>query len=262
MKYYLYHILSWPQLLFVAEDYNNKIVGYVLSKMEEDAEVPHGHVTSLAVLRSHRKLGLATKLMRAAQQSMVEAFGGKHCSLHVRKSNMGAIHLYTQTLGYDKKDIAKEYYADKEDAYEMELDFDKQAKKLAELAGAASKETEPDGVVKGEAVIYAESNPNAADAEAAEEGEEGVRGSSTHVDLNNLKECSGGLSAEELAAMRAKTKSAAEFAQDLTPEQQAEYGIKPGVAASAVREDSDDSDDEGADFQMGGEADGVMLGDY
>ena len=126
-RYYLYHILSWPQLLFVAEDYGGKIVGYVLSKMyanatmpchaasvrahlavliardhrEEDAEVPHGHVTSLAVLRSHRKLGLATKLMRAAQQSMVEAFGGKHCSLHVRKSNMGAIHLYTQTLGYE-----------------------------------------------------------------------------------------------------------------------------------------------------------------
>jgi phenylalanyl-tRNA synthetase alpha chain len=95
-----------------------------------------------------------------------------------------------------------------------------------------------------------------------EEEQEAVRGSSTHVDLNNLQECSGGLSAEELAAMRAKTKSAAEFAKDLTPEQQAEYGIKPGIAASAVREDSDGSDDDGADFQMGGPGDSVMLGDY
>ena len=33
MKYYLYHILSWPQLLYVAEDYDGKIVGYVLAKM-------------------------------------------------------------------------------------------------------------------------------------------------------------------------------------------------------------------------------------
>lgn len=33
-----------------------KIVGYVLAKMEEDANVPpHGHITSLAVLRTHRK---------------------------------------------------------------------------------------------------------------------------------------------------------------------------------------------------------------
>ena len=32
LQYYLYHILSWPQLLHVAEDYG-KIVGYVLAKM-------------------------------------------------------------------------------------------------------------------------------------------------------------------------------------------------------------------------------------
>lgn len=68
-RYYLYHILSWPQLLHVAEDYNGKIVGYVLAKMEEDAAEPHGHITSLAVLRTHRKLGLATKLMQAARQT-------------------------------------------------------------------------------------------------------------------------------------------------------------------------------------------------
>ena len=29
----MYHILSWPQLLYVAEDYDKKIVGYVLAKM-------------------------------------------------------------------------------------------------------------------------------------------------------------------------------------------------------------------------------------
>ena len=33
MKYYFYHILSWPQLLYVAEDSTKKIVGYVLAKM-------------------------------------------------------------------------------------------------------------------------------------------------------------------------------------------------------------------------------------
>jgi peptide alpha-N-acetyltransferase len=32
-KYYFYHYLSWPQLLFVAEDANKRIVGYVLAKM-------------------------------------------------------------------------------------------------------------------------------------------------------------------------------------------------------------------------------------
>lgn len=33
MKYYFYHLLSWPNLSYVAEDTNNKIVGYVLAKM-------------------------------------------------------------------------------------------------------------------------------------------------------------------------------------------------------------------------------------
>ena len=67
MKYYFYHILSWPQLLHVAEDSKKRIVGYVLAKMEEDSPEVHGHITSLAVLRSHRKMGIAAKLMTAAR---------------------------------------------------------------------------------------------------------------------------------------------------------------------------------------------------
>ena len=64
-----------PQLLYVAKDSKKRIVGYVLAKMEEDAPEVHGHITSLAVLRSHRKMGLAAKLMLAAQEAM-QARGG------------------------------------------------------------------------------------------------------------------------------------------------------------------------------------------
>ena len=35
---------------------------------EEEAAETHGHITSLAVARTHRKLGLATKLMQAARK--------------------------------------------------------------------------------------------------------------------------------------------------------------------------------------------------
>jgi len=123
MKYYVYHMISWSQLLYVAED-KGKIVGYVLAKMEEKAsDEPHGHITSLAVLRSHRKLGLATKMMKAAQQEMEDVFDAEYVSLHVRKSNAAAFHLYTQTLGYMMHDIEKEYYADGEDAYDMRKPF-------------------------------------------------------------------------------------------------------------------------------------------
>lgn len=119
----MYHILAWPQLLHVAENHKGQIVGYVLAKMEDDANPPHGHITSLAVLRTHRKCGLATKLMQQAHARMQEAFGATYCSLHVRYTNVAAFHLYSQTLGYRIDEIEKGYYADGEDAYSMKMEF-------------------------------------------------------------------------------------------------------------------------------------------
>lgn len=93
--------------------------------MEEDAIPAHGHITSLAVLRTHRKCGIATLLMKQAHARMQEAFGSEYCSLHVRYTNMAAFHLYSQTLGYKIDDIEKGYYADGEDAYSMKCVFEK-----------------------------------------------------------------------------------------------------------------------------------------
>lgn len=89
LKYYLYHALTWPQLSFVAVvrpknghakqnrkhgpsgpgDGYPKVVGYVLAKMEEEPTdgIPHGHITSLSVMRTHRRLGIAERLMRMSR---------------------------------------------------------------------------------------------------------------------------------------------------------------------------------------------------
>eukprot|EP01120_Amphizonella_sp_Union-15-10_P016364 TRINITY_DN860_c0_g1_i1.p1 TRINITY_DN860_c0_g1~~TRINITY_DN860_c0_g1_i1.p1 ORF type:complete len:168 (-),score=32.76 TRINITY_DN860_c0_g1_i1:45-548(-) len=126
MKYYFYHILSWPQLSFVAEDHKGRIVGYVLAKMEEDpGQPPHGHITSIAVMRSYRKLGLATKLMRQAQRAMEETFDAEFVSLHVRKSNRAALALYENTLNFKIYETEAKYYADAEDAYAMRMPLKK-----------------------------------------------------------------------------------------------------------------------------------------
>lgn len=42
-------------------------VQLLLRNREEDADVIHGHITSLAVKKTYRKLGLATRLMRASR---------------------------------------------------------------------------------------------------------------------------------------------------------------------------------------------------
>jgi peptide alpha-N-acetyltransferase len=142
MKYYLYHILTWPQILFVAED-GGKIVGYALAKMDDEettekGKSPHGHVTSLSVLRSHRKLGLATKLMETAHHCMQEAFRANYVSLHVRETNAAAYHLYSKTLAYEQKKVEKGYYADGEDAYDMRKTFDVSGHKVRPIRFSVS----------------------------------------------------------------------------------------------------------------------------
>jgi len=129
MKYYLYHAMTWPSLSYVAEDNKGRIVGYILAKIEPEhreeetaqGEEPHGHVTSISVLRSYRRLGLAKKLMVQSQEAMVTIYRASYMSLHVRKSNRAALNLYRDTLGFTVKDIEKKYYADGEDAYAMHL---------------------------------------------------------------------------------------------------------------------------------------------
>ncbi|KAF8663457.1 hypothetical protein AX16_001027 [Volvariella volvacea WC 439] len=128
MRYYLYHAITWPALSYVAEDHQGRIVGYILAKMEEDTandEEPHGHVTSISVLRSYRRLGLAKKLMEQSQDAMATIYRASYVSLHVRKSNRAALSLYRDTLGFTVKEIEKKYYADGEDAYAMRLSLKK-----------------------------------------------------------------------------------------------------------------------------------------
>jgi ribosomal protein S18 acetylase RimI-like enzyme len=100
--------LSWPQIIYVAEN-NDKVVEYVLAKIEQDNEEGHsevnsliskmhGHITSISVLRSFRKLGLAAKLMNAAQSEMAAILQAKYVSLHVRVSNRAALALNREKL--------------------------------------------------------------------------------------------------------------------------------------------------------------------
>ncbi|KAL6864035.1 acyl-CoA N-acyltransferase [Trichoderma novae-zelandiae] len=151
LKYYLYHALSWPQLSFVAVDVSRprkgpydypKIVGYVLAKMEEEPTdgIQHGHITSLSVMRTHRRLGIAEKLMRQSQLAMVETFQAKYVSLHVRVSNVAARHLYEDTLRFRNEKTESKYYADGEDAFSMRLDLDD----VAELAKRYADEEDED----------------------------------------------------------------------------------------------------------------------
>ncbi|EPT24579.1 N-acetyltransferase family protein [Toxoplasma gondii ME49] len=161
MKYYFFHAVSWPQLLSVSHDSQGKLVGYVLAKLEEDDPTDHhGHVTSVAVLRQSRKLGLASKLMNMTQHAMEEVFDADYASLHVRVTNRAAYSLYKHTLGYRIHDIDKEYYADKEDAFSMRNYFSPEKRKMKKAASGP----DPPSATLEKAVAKAEEGKNSADA--------------------------------------------------------------------------------------------------
>lgn len=126
--------MTWPQLSFVAvvrppkgsPTSYPKVVGYVLAKLEEDTPIgqpQHGHITSISVLRTHRRLGIAEKLMRLSTRAMAEVYSAEYVSLHVRISNKAALGLYKDTLGFEVEKTEKGYYADGEDALQMRWDL-------------------------------------------------------------------------------------------------------------------------------------------
>ena len=121
LRYYLYHYLSWPQLLNATHDYEGRCCGYVLAKLddEEEEKKSHGHITSLATLQTHRKLGVASRVMKQSLSSMEETTNANFCSLHVRKTNDAALHLYQRSLQFRCAEMDWGYYVDGEDAYHM-----------------------------------------------------------------------------------------------------------------------------------------------
>uniref|UniRef100_A0A2K6EJW8 N-terminal amino-acid N(alpha)-acetyltransferase NatA n=1 Tax=Propithecus coquereli TaxID=379532 RepID=A0A2K6EJW8_PROCO len=165
MKYYFYHGLSWPQLSYIAKDEDGKIVGY------DPDDMPHGHITSLAVKHSHWRL------------AMIENFKAKYVSLHVRKSNQAALHLYSNTLNFQISKVEPKYYADGKDQ-----DLTQMADELRQHLELKEKGRH---VVLGAIEIRVESKGNSlpSSGEACRE-EKGLAAKDSNEDSKDLSEVS------------------------------------------------------------------------
>lgn len=80
---------------------------------------------------------------------MVEAFGAKYVSLHVRVSNKAALHLYRDTLQFEVDKVEDRYYADGENAYSMrkDLTFLEEPESESENEGEKAEDVGIDGDV-------------------------------------------------------------------------------------------------------------------
>ena len=91
-----------------------RLVGYLIISRYVDA----WHVMNLAVAVSHRRRGIATRLMERLFE-VTAGDGRRGYTLEVRVSNEGAIKLY-ERLGFKARGIRRGYYTDnREDALIM-----------------------------------------------------------------------------------------------------------------------------------------------
>ena len=67
---------------------------------ENKEKLIRGQITSISVLRTYRRLGIATKLMHAAEEALKETYDGAYLSLNVRVTNRAAISLYKNVLDF------------------------------------------------------------------------------------------------------------------------------------------------------------------
>jgi [ribosomal protein S18]-alanine N-acetyltransferase len=127
--YFFESILKELPESFIVAETNQKIVGYIMCKIEFGFSnfrklgfVKKGHVVSVAVLQEHRGKGIGRSLLVEA----INGLTGRKCDeiyLEVRASNSLAIKMY-QSIGFLIKSRLHSYYRDGEDAYLMAFEFD------------------------------------------------------------------------------------------------------------------------------------------
>jgi len=88
-----------PELFLVAES-QGRVVGTVLGGFDG----VRGWIHHLAVHEAHRRKGIATQLMRAAEDGL-KKIGCPKINLQVRSTNLGVIDFY-RSLGYSVEERA------------------------------------------------------------------------------------------------------------------------------------------------------------
>lgn len=122
-SFFMELLLDSPETFVVAEN-NNKIIGYIMCRIEYGFSVlkkmslaRKGHVVSFAVLEEYRGKGIGKKLV----EQSIEGMKIRKCNesyLEVRTDNIPAIKLY-ESLGFDRIATLNTYYKDGRNAFLM-----------------------------------------------------------------------------------------------------------------------------------------------
>jgi [ribosomal protein S18]-alanine N-acetyltransferase len=109
LRYFL-TLASAESLLAVDQ---NAIAGFILSEVDGAL----AHIITLDVAETHRRSGVGTMLLNAAEQSL-SAQGVRSISLETAVNNHAAVNFWLRH-GYTKEGILKRYYLNRIDGHEM-----------------------------------------------------------------------------------------------------------------------------------------------
>jgi [ribosomal protein S18]-alanine N-acetyltransferase len=100
-------------LFFVATDQSNEIIGYLISKIEDQ----YAHLIGIAVLPTKRRSGAATRLLETLIATLRKT-RIREVGLEVRPDNKAAIQLYAQ-FKFSQERTIPQYYSDGSSALVM-----------------------------------------------------------------------------------------------------------------------------------------------
>ena len=98
---------------------DHKIVGFMIYELHRTKL----HMLNFAVLRSHRRLGVGSRMMEKLMAKLTPDRRGR-IMLEVRETNLPA-QLFFRSLGFRATSVLKDFYQDStEDAYMMQFSLD------------------------------------------------------------------------------------------------------------------------------------------
>ncbi|KAK9805322.1 hypothetical protein WJX73_001730 [Symbiochloris irregularis] len=131
---YRYFLHTWPKLCFLAF-HKQHCFGTVVCKLEPHQELMRGYIAMLVVEKSFRGLGIGTKLVKVAVDTMMQGGDLDEVVLEAEVSNLGALSLYTN-LGFIRDKRLARYYMNGVDAFRLKLLLPLSPEKEEELAAA------------------------------------------------------------------------------------------------------------------------------
>ncbi len=84
------------------------LAGYIISRINNNS----CHILNLCIAKPLQSKGLGRKLLQTVLYSLSKYTQTESVILEVRPSNSAALHLY-ETMGFEKVEIKKDYYKDK-----------------------------------------------------------------------------------------------------------------------------------------------------